>query len=176
MNRSGFTLTELIIILALIGILTSIGFMDFSGWQKRSNVDKQIKELYTDIMSIRQMAVTTKMNHRIVLGTATTENPVLRYTLNRYSSVGDPGRQLLVKNVSYPITKTGWASPAANEIEFDERGIMIDPIEKRLCIFSTFVPPLDALVITQTKVGLGKIITQGARNAAACTKANIDLQ
>ena len=176
MNRSGFTLLEIIIVLALAGILLSIATLNFNSWMKRSELDKQAKELYADIMNARQIALTTKINYGIVLGASATENPVSSYSFKRYSSEGGPQKVLYVKQVTYSVTKSNWVNPAKNEILFDERGIMVDPIDKTLCIFSTLNPALDALVITQSRVGLGKIINQGARNATLCKKANIELK
>lgn len=176
MNRFGFSLIELVVIVSIIGILSTIGAIDFNSWRNRSNVDKQAKELYADIMNARHTSLTTKRNHGIVFGTSVDENPVTRYTFKRYSSDGIPETVIFERRVTYPITKSNWANPEKNEIEFDERGIMIDPIDKNLCIFSMVDPPLNALVVTQTRVGLGKIIDQGAKDVAACRKSNVDLK
>jgi len=170
MNRSGFSLIELVVIVAIIGILSTIATIDFNGWRNRSNVDKEAKELYADIMNARQTAIVTKQNHGIEFSAAD------QYRFKRYSSNGETAQRIFEKKVTYPITRSNWANPTSSEIEFDERGIMIDPIDKTLCIFSTFDPALDALVIIQTRVGLGKIIDQGARDVAACKKSNVNLK
>jgi type IV fimbrial biogenesis protein FimT len=166
MNQRGFTLTELIMVIVIAGILLAIVSMDFTRWTRRSGMEKQVRELYADLMFIRQEAMNTKQTHRAAFSST-------NYVFKRYSTEFDvSGNQILSKQLSYPVTRSNWASPSSTEIEFNSKGIMIDPITKCICVFSKFDPTMDSLVITQSRVSIGKINNQGG----TCGSSNIDIK
>jgi prepilin-type N-terminal cleavage/methylation domain-containing protein len=169
MTRNGFTLIELVVVIAIISILLAIATINFSNWVTRQNIDREVKEMYADIMSLRQRAIVTGQNCDVEFPNAAT------LVLKRYSSEAETrvteGTVVQRKNFRYPVVLS-----SAKPIEFNERGMMIDPDDKIICVFTDANPSVDALVITQSRVSMGKISNQGSKDAAACTKSNIEIK
>ncbi|MEI8356199.1 MAG: prepilin-type N-terminal cleavage/methylation domain-containing protein, partial [Deltaproteobacteria bacterium] len=65
MNRSGFSLVELLVIIGITSILLGIATLNFTHWVTRCNIEKEVKELYAELMSARQQSFVTGMNHRV---------------------------------------------------------------------------------------------------------------
>jgi prepilin-type N-terminal cleavage/methylation domain-containing protein len=62
-NDKGFTLPEILIVVGIISILISIGFIAYRGMMDRYNVEKQMKEMYVDLMSARIRAMQRNRTH-----------------------------------------------------------------------------------------------------------------
>jgi prepilin-type N-terminal cleavage/methylation domain-containing protein len=164
MNRRGFTLVEVIVVTVMIAILSTLATIAFNQWQRKANIEKEVKELYSDLMSIRQQALVTGMRHRIIFVSAN------NVTIRRFSSDEDAvGTQIQQKSLNYALTQS---APAFPFIDFNSRGMMNDPATKSICVFSDAGPVPDSIVIMQSRISLGKIINQGG----ACAISNITLQ
>lgn len=165
MNRRGFTLIELLVVIAIISVLLTLATLAFNQWVRKSQIEREVKELYADLMSIRHQAVVTGMTHRIQFVSPKS------IILLRYSSEGDAtGTQIQQKSLPYTISQS---SPTFNNIDFNSRGMMEDPAQKSICIFSDAGSVPDSIVIQQSRISLGKIINQGS---ATCDISNITLQ
>ena len=62
-NDKGFTLPEILMVIAIISILLGIGFFAYRGMMDRYNVEKQMKEMYVDLMSARIRAMQRNRVH-----------------------------------------------------------------------------------------------------------------
>lgn len=67
MKVNGFALTELIVIMGIIGVLLSISAIGYNGWNRKYGTEAQVKELLADITAVRLRAIETKQSHRITL-------------------------------------------------------------------------------------------------------------
>lgn len=166
MNRNGFSLIELMVVIAIIGILLAVATLNFNSWVTRQNIDREVKEMHAEIMAAKQRALVTGQDYAVQL-----PNPAT-LVFRRFSSSADAaGTVVQTKNLRYPVTLS-----STDPIKFNDRCMMENATDKILCVFTDANPAVDALVITQSRVSVGRIISQGSKDAAACTKANIEIK
>jgi prepilin-type N-terminal cleavage/methylation domain-containing protein len=166
MLQKGFSLIELVVALGIISVLITFATLSFNQWTHKQNIEKEVKQMYADMMTMRQQAMVTGMTHDVQF--PNTKNISFR----RYSSEGDVlGLQVGKAALPYPVLVSN-----TNPIEFNQRGLMADPIDKVICVFSDVEPSVDSLVITQSRISMGKIKNQGSKDAAACKKSNIEFK
>jgi len=164
MNRQGFSIVELITVILIVSLLLAVAALNYSRWQTKSNVEKEVKELYADMMDMRQQALVRAMTHRVDF---TSMNSI---RLVRFANENDAvGTQLQQRNLPYAITQSATPFPS---IDFNSRGMMVDPATKSICVFSDSGAAVDSIVIMQSRISLGRLRNQGG----ACDAANIDIQ
>ena len=69
--ESGFTLMEVLVVVALIGILAVVAFPSFSDWSQRSNLNADMRRLYSFFQKARMEAVKQNTTCSVVLDGAT---------------------------------------------------------------------------------------------------------
>lgn len=162
MNKHGFTIVELVVVIGIISILLTIAMLDFARWQRKTQVERYTKELYSDLQSARMRAAFTKRRQSVVLG-------VQQAVFWSYSSEADAIGTVVSTN-NYPIdftTNGSWAT--ANTIEFDTRGVMRDPIVKVICAVTDVDAAYDALIVSQAMTSFGKV----SNRENACARTNV---
>lgn len=153
MKKAGFSLIELIIVMALIGIILSISSINFNSWQRKYQIEAQTKEMLADISGLRMRAIETKNKFRIVL------NPT-SYVFVPYSTeTAVSSQSVLSKTVKYPIKqlKTGGLSDFSNTlIEIDERGYTTGWLTVAVGA-GVADPAYNCLALSWARVNMGKI-------------------
>ena len=161
-GTAGFTLIELVMIIAIVAILSSIGTFAFHSWTVKTNVAAQAQQLATDLGETRLRAMTAKLRHSL------TTNPN-SYVFKSYSSDYEslsagtviPGGS---HRAVYPLRRksAGSAIPCAGECyEIDQRGMLVGPAAT---IFINFggSSNLDCVNINPVIASAGKTNTVGA--------------
>lgn len=163
MDKRGYSLVELIVVVGLIATLLALAMLDFSTWQRKAQVEREVKEMYADVQNARSQATFTKQRQAVVFGAQS-------LTFRRFSSSNDAaGTTVSVKNLSLPFTRTNWTLPASDTVLFDTRGVMSDPIIKVICITTDVDAAYDALIITPAITMMGKVTNRGT----ACGQTNV---
>jgi len=164
-EESGVTLTELLIIVSIIGILTvALGF-SFQGWMGNYKIESELKQMYADIIDVRTRAMTQNMMHFIVINTnnyavyedtndnnaanpgagATDDHPIPEYCVSGTFNVKP-------KTLQYSL---GWTGT----ISFNTKGLTTSStaISIPITIPSGNHPDFDCIVVYQSRVGMGKM-------------------
>jgi type II secretion system protein H len=163
MTSKGFSLVELVVILAIIGILLSISALNFGSWQRKNNVERYVKELYSDLQEARMKAAYTKKRQGVELGASQVE-------FREFSSEADvTGTVTSKKQLPFSLTWSTWTTPASNRIEFDTNGVMIDKTSKVICVSTTENAPYDAIVVSAAMTSMGKVTDR----ANPCGETNV---
>ena len=182
MNQRGVTLIEMVVVSAIIVILAVAAGFAYQGWMGRYKMEKMSKELYTDLMNTRSLALTRSRMYFVTLIDANNYSVTedTNDSLVRGDTVGGVTDRVLAtypKNIEYAFS-WGGAVPANQTVSFDKRGVM--NIGGTICFNSDFNadgtddvdPDYDCIVISQTRIKMGRLTTRmsagGACNAANC--------
>ena len=79
LNQKSFTLTELLIIMGIVGILALIGIPTFKTYQPSLALSGIVRELVTDLRYAEQLAVTEQIDHGVRFFLATDQYQIIRY-------------------------------------------------------------------------------------------------
>jgi len=167
-NRAGVTVTELIVSIALVGIITTAVGFEFHGWIAKYKVESQIKELYADFMHARVSAM--HRNRAFFADFPSTNSLRIREDTDENADPANSDSDTILpnfpKSVQYPVK---WAG---GTLIFKTTGIVQPsetPLGATLCIFTDNDPDYDCMIISQTRINIGKLRDiEGSCNAANC--------
>ncbi|MDD2542225.1 MAG: prepilin-type N-terminal cleavage/methylation domain-containing protein [Desulfuromonadaceae bacterium] len=165
-DNYGFSLIELLITIAIMGIVMGISTISFNSWQTKNKIESQVREMYADLADARSRAITQKRVHGIVFQPSS-------YVMKTYTSeveykyASDPvtnGVEVMRKSLKYGITKTDTTTAftdANSSVLFDTTGfilptavtsfgltVVVNPI--------TVSPSINCLVISVARGNMGK--------------------
>ena len=153
MNIRGFSLVELIVVVAIIATLLTIATLDFNAWTRRAQIERQTRELFADLNQARTDSFFMKKRHKVVMQPK-------GYTFSRFSSFDESrttgGTALATKALTYEMTKESGASIANRIFEFDIRGFTNDLDTIRVNPSGTSAQ-VDCIVVHYGRTNLGKM-------------------
>jgi len=166
-NDKGLSLPEMLFVVAIFGILLGIGFIAFRGMMDRYNVEKQMKEMYVDLMSARIRAMQRNRIHFVTF-TAT------QYTVYEDTSPAPDGDGLfnaatdsLIMQKSlmpnFPIARSPnpsqWSNASSTSpLQFNAKGLLDTSVTTtgtvRVAVEKN--GEYDCIAILETRNALGK--------------------
>lgn len=126
-QESGFSLMELIVVLAIIGITLAMATMNFSKMEKKAQMEKETRQLFTDVNNARTQAMFSKKPSAIWLQPQS-------YVFKTYSSesedptVATNGNTVSTTSVTYMLTAANGSSFANTPVLFDVTGLTATPV------------------------------------------------
>jgi len=166
MKQHGFSMVELLTVVAITGVLLAVATLDFWKWNRKTGLASQRQELYVDMMPSKLAAMHNRKSDKISLGAR-------QYTIRNYSSAADAAGTLVKqKTIAYPLS---WSDGGV--ITFDTFGLanyVSSNIrqDKSICVYSTVTPGIDSIVLTATSINMGILTSQ----TGACDRVNVTIK
>lgn len=152
----GFSLIELVLVIALIATLTGIGTYQFAQFTRKSAIEKQTKTLYSDLMELRSKAIFEKKSRGLKL-------TVTGYSIYSSATMTASVNPVETKTLTAAIT---WNN--SSDIILDTQGFVQATLSS-ICTVDTNPANFDSLVVSTSRIRMGKL-----KGGASCATANID--
>ncbi|SMC19498.1 Type IV pilin N-term methylation site GFxxxE [Desulfacinum hydrothermale DSM 13146] len=150
--KAGFTLVELMVVIALFTIILSMGIPAYSAWKTKHDIDGQTRTLYRNLSFARMEAYVKKDVAGIYWGaTAGFSNYEVRVDSNGDGDIKDSADQKIMDVTSpYP-----WGGGSGDSLTFDGRGFAATG--KTFHVSGVSVPQgvLSCVVVSRTRIRMG---------------------
>jgi prepilin-type N-terminal cleavage/methylation domain-containing protein len=153
-KEQGFTLVELLIVMTIVGTLAVIATISFNKMTIKSNIESQIKQMHSDLMTARIWAMDRSTCHFVLLK-ANGSYTVYEDSNNYCSNLTPPDNDTmqLQRTMTNPILFNN-AAPTNNVYPiFDNRGLAT--ITGTISIPDTVGAAYDCILIETTRTSMG---------------------
>ena len=154
-RSDGFTLVELLVVVCFIAVLAGIAFFSFSDWVRKYNVEQQTLVLYSSLMKARADSIFKNRLHFVVL-----EEKGFSVVADTHPQPFGDGLRTFEDEVVLPYNELNMPVNKGSVISFDTRGYVPLNCIRTICIYSQSNPDTDCLVISRSRINIGKIIKQ----------------
>lgn len=149
----GFSLIELIVTIAIIGILLSIATLGFHQWQVKTGVEAQVKQMVSDIGELRIRALTRKQKHSVTF--YATSYQFKSYTSDDESSFG--GTVIATHTVTYHLQNSSGTDYSGSPVyEIDARGMLVLATGPTVFLGYNGSAAIDCFSVSKVRVNPGK--------------------
>ena len=140
MHARGYSLVEMVVVIAIVSILLTLGTLSFNEYARRYAAEAQTRMIYSELLKARANALYQRRQTRVKL---------YEKRFEVYSSTIDSVAPIVNQALSYPIT---W-SQVGNKVTFDSNGITTN--KTSICL-ETDTGSVESVVIHSVRTGIGK--------------------
>lgn len=156
--QSGFSLVELLTVIAIIGIVLAIATMNFKQWNDKYTVESYTKEIYSILMRARNDAANTNTQVRVTLAA----NLVTTHQDADGDGVVDAGEPTTTKPYPSFVLNSTVLGGLPTTIIFDRRGMTGNQQTLSVTGYSPNASPgVDCIAVAATRINIG-VMTGGA--------------
>ena len=159
-NIDGFTIIELVVVIAIIATLLAMSTISFNTWLVRHRVEAQVRQMIADFNELRVRALTMKQRHSITLNASS-------YVFRSYNSEEEdlftggtiiPGGN---RTVTYKLRKDATTYYAADVYEIDQRGTNVSSVTTIYLEYPGTTPGLNCIKLHTVRINPGNSATIG---------------
>ncbi|WP_136514244.1 type II secretion system protein [Geomonas edaphica] len=158
-KERGFTIVELVVVVAIMATLLTIGSLSFSTMQKKAKIEEQVRSIYSTLTDVRLQAMYTKSPRAVM---------VVGSSLNIYATNDTTVAPVSVVNLAFPMV----IGPGAGAVVYDASGV-VNSVERAICVEPGNVAEnpgnMDSTIISTVRTYMGK-----RRSGGACAPSSID--
>jgi len=164
----GLTIIELMIVVIIAGIFATLSVAGYRNLVNKYEINNQIRELYSDLMHLRMMAMQKNRMTFMQLS----DNSYIGYEDTSPQPDGDETLNTSSDSIAIPSksVKNTFAFTGGGFISFNSRGFSNTTCT--ICIPSSVNPSYDCIKVSSTRVKMGKLQNQ----SLGCTSANCETQ
>lgn len=157
-DNRGFTLVEIFIALAIVGILTILAVSTFQGMNEKYKVESETKQMYADLMDARGRAMQRNRASFFRVGAGATSYRTYEDTSPAPDGNGSldtaADAPIVSKSVDHAIESSG----GLPSIDFNRNGIASASGTIPIRLVSAAQPDYDCITIQATRIKMGQYV------------------
>ena len=160
-RESGASLVEIMIVVAILGIMLVILSNSYQVWSERYRVENEVKELYADLMDARARAMQKSRAHFVAFSGTGTEYS--RYAVYEDTNTGPDGNGVLDNTLDarirdiQPRYRFVTAPAGTDELRVNRDGTLeLDGATIRVPPPGMFQADYDCIALSRTRIKMGR--------------------
>jgi len=121
-GKKGFSLVEMIIVIAIIAIVSTIAVPSFNKYRHNANLKEAVRLIVADFQLAKQRAISQNTNFSVTLNPAANTYTIQGGTLNITKSISAISSAVRISNGANPFAHPA-PTLAANMVTYNARGI-----------------------------------------------------